>query len=145
MKKQKVKTERQKLLEKNIYTIQDFEQPQKEQKRFIRLSHYMLNHINYKKLSSSGKVALTYMLDWAFANEEFVKTQCFNFSTTMLTRNGIMANKTAISSLKELEHFGFIQKENNACKTSGITQKWFFSNSWYSGERTEYKEIWYGK
>lgn len=145
MKKVKVKTERQLLLEKNIFKIQDFEQPEKEPKRFIRLSHYMLNHINYKKLSSSAKVALTYMLDWAFASDEFVKTQCFDFSTTLLTRNNIMANKTAITSLKELEYYGFIQKENNACKYSGITQKWSFSNTWYSGEKSDYKSNWYGK
>ena len=133
-KKNKYKSELQTLKEERIYKLQDFELPNnlKQEKRFVRITHYMLQHENYKKMSSSAKVVLLYMLDWAFASEDYVKTQTFDFSTTMLTRNGIMANKTAISALRELEHYGFIQKENNACKNSGITQKWSFSSSWYT-------------
>lgn len=134
-KRPKFKTELQKLREENIYKIQDFEQPSKEEKRYIRLSHYMLHNINYIRLSSSAKVLLMYMLDWAFASEEFAKTQKFNYSTTMLDRQGVMSNKTTIKALEELQYYGFIQKENNATQDSGITQKWSFINEWYKGEK----------
>lgn len=137
-KRKKIKSERQLLLEKNVYQIQLFEQPPSQPKKFVRTSHYMLQHENYKKLLPNAKVALLYMIDWAFSNEEFIETQKFDFSTTMLTTNGIMSNKTAISALQDLEHYGFIQKENNACKYSGITQKWSFSNEWYMGKKREW-------
>lgn len=134
-KEKRQKTEREKLYEANISKTQDFEQPLKEERKFIRVTHYMLQHENYKKLSSSAKVVLLYMLDWSFSSEEYLHKRTFDFSTTILTRNKVMANKTAISGLKELEHYGFIQKENNARQDLGITQKWSFSNSWYSGKK----------
>lgn len=135
MSKKKFKTERQKLLEENIYRIQDFEQPTGNPKRFTRITHYMLSHKKFKELSSSAKVLLLYMLDWAFANEEFIKSHNFDFSTTMLERERIMTKKTTITAMNELEKQGFIQKENNACREAGITQKWSFTNRWYSGEK----------
>lgn len=73
------------------------------------------------------------MLDWAFASEQFIRTGTFDYSTTMLSSKGIMSNKTTIKALEELQHFGFIQKENNAVAKSGLTQKWSFSNEWYTG------------
>lgn len=137
--KKKIKTQLQQLREERIYKIQDFEMPlENEQKRYTRLTHYMLHHPNYIKLSSSAKVLLTYMLDWAFASDDFAKTQTFEYSTTMLSSKGIMSNKTTIKALEELQHFGFIQKENNATRDSGITQKWSFSNEWYTGIKREY-------
>ena len=90
-------------------------------------------HPNYIKLKTSAKVLLDYMRDWAFASEEFAKHQTFDFSTTMLVKQKIMSNKTTIKALNELEHYGFIQKENNATQNSGITQKWSFSSEWYTG------------
>lgn len=134
-KKKRLKTDKEILYEKNIGKLQDFQLPIDENKRrYVRITHYMLQHINYKKLSSSAKVALLYMYDWAFSSEEYLHFKTFDFSTTLLTRNDVMSNKTAISALRELEHYGFIQKENNACQSSGITQKWSFSNKWYKGE-----------
>ena len=137
--KKKIKTELQQLREERIYKIQDFEMPlENEQKRYTRLTHYMLHHDNYKNLSSSAKVLLTYMLDWAFGSDEFARTQTFEYSTTMLSSKGIMSNKTTIKALDELQHFGFIEKENNATKESGITQKWSFSSEWYTGIKKRY-------
>ena len=132
-KKKKIKTQEQIDKEKNVYSIQYFEKPNGNniEKRFVRIHHYMLNHINYINLSSSAKVLLTYMLDWAFASDEFAKKHTFDYSTTMLSRQGIMSNKTTISALEELQYYGFIQKENNARRDGGFTQKWSFSDSWY--------------
>ena len=90
-------------------------------------------HPNYIKLKPNSKVLLEYMKDWAFASEEFARYQTFDFSTTMLVKHKIMSNKTTIKALNELEYYGFIQKENNATQNSGITQKWSFSNEWYTG------------
>lgn len=131
--KKKVKTQTQIEKEQNVYSIQDFEKPKAEniEKRYVRIHHYMLNHINYINLSSSAKVLLTYMLDWAFASDEFAKNHTFDYSTTMLSRKGIMSNKTTISALEELQYYGFIQKENNARRDGGFTQKWSFSDNWY--------------
>lgn len=138
-KKKKVKSEIQVLREERIFKIQDFEMPSNsEQKRYTRLTHYMLHHENYKKLSSSAKVLLTYMLDLAFASEDFVRTKTFEYSTTMLSRQGIMSNNTTIKALAELQHYGFIYKENNATKGSGMTQKWSFSSEWYTGIKKQF-------
>lgn len=132
--KKKVKSEIQTLREERIFKIQDFEMPlNQEQKRYTRITHYMLHHENYKNLSSSAKVVLTYMLDWAFASEEFVRSGTFEYSTTMLSRQGVMSNKTTIKAFVELQHYGFIVKENNATRDYGATQKWSFSNEWYTG------------
>lgn len=58
--KKKIKTELQQLREQRIFKIQEFEMPlQNEEKRFTRLTHYMLHHPNYQALSSSAKVLLT--------------------------------------------------------------------------------------
>ena len=138
-KNKKNKTERELLYEKNLGKLQDFQVPPNENnKKYIRITHYMLQHQNYKKLSSSAKVALMYMFDWAFSSEEYLLNKKFDYSTTVLTRSGIMSNKTAIAALKELEYYGFVQKENNAYKGSGITQKWSFSSTWYTGEIRTY-------
>lgn len=132
-KKGKYKSELQELREKNVYQIQDFEAPKGEEKRYTRSMHYMKFHPNYIKLKPNSKVLLEYMKDWAFASEEFARLHTFDFSTTMLEKHKIMTSKTTGNALKELEHYGFIRKENNATKTSGITQKWSFSSEWYDG------------
>lgn len=129
----KIKSEKQLLYEKRAKEIDSFGQPLDASKKFIKITHYMLQHENFKNLSSSAKVALLYMLDWAFGNNEFLETGIFEFSTTMLSNNNIMSRITAMAALKELENAKFIQKENNACAHSGITQKWSFTNRWYTG------------
>lgn len=136
--KKKFVSELQQLKEKNLYQIQDFEQPIGIDKRHIRLTHYMMYHINYRKLSSSAMVVLSYMKDWAFASEEYIRTKKFDFSTTMLSNLGVMSNKTTMRAFEELQHYGFIQKENNATKDSGITQKWSFTCEWYKGEKEKF-------
>lgn len=139
MSKKKVKTDKELLYEKNVGKLQDFQIPLNEKdKRYFRVTHYLINHINFKRLSLKSKVVLFYMYDWAFVNEEYIQYKTFDFSSTMLSRNKIMTNKTTIEALKELEYYGFIQKENNACKNSGMTQKWSFSYKWYNGEKSKY-------
>lgn len=80
------------------------------------------------------------MKDWAFASESYIKNGTFEYSTTMLSKMRIMANKTQVEALNELQHYGFIQKENNARKDGGITQEWSFSCEWYNGTKGEYKK-----
>lgn len=128
----KQKSELQILTEERVFKVQKFEIPDNEAKRkFTRVHHYMLTHPNFKNLSSSAKVVLIYMKDWAFANEQYVRKQKFPFSSTMLSSQGIMSNKTTKTALEELQFYGFIQKENNATKESGMTQEWSFISDWY--------------
>jgi hypothetical protein len=75
------------------------------------------------------------MLDWAFASDEYLHNKTFEFSTTMLTNIGVMSNNTTILALKDLQHYGFIRKANNAMQGSGLTQKWEFISDWYKGEK----------
>lgn len=131
-KRQKVKSELQILKEERVYKIQKFEIPDNEEaKRYTRVHHYMLTHPNFKYLSSSAKVVLIYMKDWAFSNEQYVRERKFPFSSTMLSSQGIMSNKTTKTALEELQFYGFIQKENNAIQYSGMTQEWSFISDWY--------------
>lgn len=128
----KVKSELQILTEERVFKVQKFEIPDNEpKKKFTRVHHYMLTHPNFKNLSSSAKVVLIYMKDWAFSNEKYVRERKFPFSSTMLSSQGIMSNKTTKTALEELQFYGFIQKENNATKESGMTQEWSFISDWY--------------
>lgn len=140
MGKKKVLTRKEQLFKERATNIQVFEAPPTAEKGFTRAMHYMLMHPNYKKMSSSAKVLLMYMKDWAFSSDMYINHCIFEYSTTMLANIGVMANKTQIDALKELEYYGFIQKENNATKESGITQLWSFSDSWYKQERKKYKK-----
>ena len=128
----KKKSELQIMTEERVFKVQEFEIPDKEEKRkYTRVHHYMLTHPNFKNLSSSAKVVLIYMKDWAFANEQYVRKQKFPFSSTMLSSQGIMSNKTTRSALEELQFYGFIEKTNNATQDSGMTQEWKFVCDWY--------------
>lgn len=128
----KQKSELQILTEERVFKVQKFEIPDNEpKKKYTRVHHYMLTHPNFKNLSSSAKVVLIYMKDWAFANEQYVRKQKFPFSSTMLSSQGIMSNKTTRSALEELQFYGFIEKTNNATQDSGMTQEWQFSCDWY--------------
>lgn len=140
-KKKKVKTRYEQLFEQRATNIQDFEAPPTADKNYTRVLHYMLVHPNYKKMSSSAKVLLLYMRDWAFSSKQYIEHYQFEYSTTMLTNLGIMTNKTQIEALKELEYYGFIKKENNACQSGGFTQLWSFSDSWWKEERKDFKKI----
>jgi hypothetical protein len=140
MAKRKEKTAFEKMREERTAKVQIFEKPPKESGRYVKQTHYMLIHENYIKLSSSAKVLLSYMKDWAFASESYIKNGTFEYSTTMLSKMGVMSNKTQVEALNELQHYGFIQKENNARKDGGITQEWSFSCEWYNGVKGEYKK-----
>lgn len=132
----KKKNESQQLIAEKLGKLQKFEiSPNENGRQFIKITHYMLTHPNYIKLSSSAKVMWIYMRDWICKSEEYLEKATFDFSTTMLVRLKVMSNKTAIKALKELEYYGFIQKENNVNSFTGITQKWSFSDRWYTGER----------
>lgn len=50
-----------------------------------------------------------------------------------------VSKTTARCALLELEHYGFIKKENNAGQNYGFTQKWSLSNDWYK----DIKPIWH--
>ena len=50
-----------------------------------------------------------------------------------------VSKTTARCALLELEHYGFIKKENNAGQNYGFTQKWSRSNDWYK----DIKPIWH--
>ena len=135
MGRKKPKTEKQLLYEKRSIELQDCQRPRGESNRHIIKTHYMLNHINYIRLDLSAKVALDYMIDWAFGNDEFLKTGSFPFSITMLRNIGVMSSVTSTKALRQLESYGFIKKTNNATFQSGITQMWTFSNDWQNGEK----------
>ena len=139
-KSKRQKTAFEKMQEERTAKVQIFEKPPKESGRYVKQTHYMLVHENYIKLSSSAKVLLSYMKDWAFASESYIKTGIFEYSTTMLANMKVMSNKTQVEALNELQHFGFIKKENNARKEGGFTQEWSFSCEWYQGAKPEYKK-----
>lgn len=103
--------------------------PRSADKRFIKTTHYMLQHKKYRKLSSSAKVALLYMRDWATFNIEFWQSGVFEFSYSMLVNNEIMARQTAVNSIKELREAGFINLEVR--DGAGATNKYSFSDCWY--------------
>lgn len=111
------------LLEKNVFNIQDFEIPLNEAKnrQYTRNFNYMKFHPNYVKMTSNGKVALEYVKYFAFSNKEYVKYKTFDLSFSLLAKFMNVAPKTARYSLQELEHYGFIKKENNAGQTYGFT------------------------
>ena len=116
--------------EKNIRQIQDFEVPQGEDQRYIRLSIYMMSNPNWIKLSSSAKEVFVSMKAWALRSEEYLFNLTFEYSTTLLYKIGAMSNNTCIRALKELQYYGFIEKVNNATTDGGFTQKWKFSAKW---------------
>ena len=138
MAKKREKTAFEKMREERTAKVQIFEKPPKESGRYVKQTHYMLMHENYIKLSSSAKVLLSYMKDWAFASESYIKHGIFEYSTTMLSNAGVMANKTQVEALNELQHYGFIKKDNNARTDGGITQEWSFSCEWYMGSKPKY-------
>lgn len=140
-KKKKIKTQEQLLLEKNVYNIQDFEIPKSEtqNRQYTRNFNYMKFHKNYIRMTSNAKVALEYIKYFAFKNEQYINNKKFDLSYSLLATMMNVSSKTARYSLVELEHYGFIQKENNAGQGYGFTQKWSLSANWY----TDIKEQWH--
>ena len=126
----------------SVYEIQDFEVPISEKnKTYTRVTHYMKFHPNYLKMSPNAMVVLDYMKEWAFnpKNTEYIKYGTFDFAPSLVSRElKIMSDKTARNALKELQHYGFIEKANNAGFQYGLTQKWRFSSEWQYGERPLY-------
>lgn len=139
--KKKIKTPEEVAFEKNVKEFQVFEKPSGESNRFIRKFHYMLMNKNYIMLTPNAARALEYMKDWAFNPEckDFIKNHTFEYSITMLENLGVMTAKTANNAFDELEYYGFIKKENNACKSSGVRQIWSFSDEWYREIKPKYK------
>lgn len=131
------KAEREAYQEK--FKIQFFEQPSNVDKHnYVRLTHYMLHHKNYLSLSSSSKILLTYMRDWAFGCADYWKTGKFEYSSTMLENIGIMSRTQTIRSFKELRQKGFINAEHR--HGAGAISRWSFSDRWYTGKPEEYSE-----
>ena len=129
-------TEAEKLKDKHIFKVQTYERPVGESNRYFRIMHYMLMHRNFCNLSSNAVVVYLYMRDWVYDNEEYLHSQIFPFSASMITNKRKMSRPTVVKALKELEHFGFIKRENNACFQSGLTQYWSFIDDWFTGEKS---------
>lgn len=133
------KTDKEIAYEKNIQRIQDFEVPEGEDKRYIRIPIYMIKNPNWIKLSSAAKEVFISMKAWALNSEEYLMNLTFDYSTTLLYKIGAMSNNTCAKALKELEYYGFIDKANNATSQGGFTQKWKFSSRWQERTMPNYK------
>ena len=141
-KRRKNKTETQKLYEKNVKEPQSFEIPKEENKKsFSRFYTYMINHQNFLSLSGNAVKVYTLMRAeiWEDINK-YAKDMEFEFSANKIEAKGIMTKKTCIKALRELEHYGFIKKENNATYQSGLKQKWSFSDEWSKKIYSKFKE-----
>lgn len=119
---------------------QDYDKPTGENGKFTKIYSYMLTHPNYIALSNRARTVLTYMKDWAYGSKEFRDKRVFAFSPLLLEKLGVMTAKICRKGIKELEHYGFIKKANNATFQSGVAQMWAFSNEWYKGVKPRYEE-----
>lgn len=130
-KKNKIKTPEQVLLEKNVFNIQEFEIPPNEtqNRQYTRNFNYMKFHPNYVNMTSNAKVALEYIKYFSFTNKEYIQYRTFDLAFSLLAKFMNVSTKTARYSLVELEHYGFIEKANNAGFQYGFTQKWALSNN----------------
>lgn len=118
---------------------QDFEVAKRENdKSYVRIFAQMLKNPNYKKMSSNAKVAYMYMKQYVYKNEEFRDKRVFEYSAGKLAKLGVMSLNTAAKALKELEHYHFIKKENNATLQCGFTQKWSFDDDWQEREYEDF-------
>lgn len=133
MSRKKPKSEKDKLYEQNVKKPQSYEVPlQEEHKNFSRVYKYMTEHDNFLALSGNAVKVYVLMRTEIWEDiDDYAKTKTFDFSANSLDKAGIMSKKTVIRAMKELEHYGFIRKENNATYQSGMTQRWSFSDEWY--------------
>ena len=138
-KKRNPRTEEEKFYSE-VAKPQFYELPKNEKPIFTKAYSYIFTNANFMKASSSAKILYFYMKDWAYKNKEFRKNREFAYSITLLERQGIMTAKTCASALKELEHYHFIKKTNNATFQSGLTQKWTFDDGWYRQEFPKYQK-----
>lgn len=132
------KEEKKKEVAKNLELCS---RPFSKEKKFVKITQYMLHHPKYISLSLSSKVALLYMLDWATSNSDFWYTGKFEYSYSMLENMGIMSKMQSVRCFKELREKGFIDIRIKEGKTS--TNQWSFSNRWYTGKKESYTDsIW---
>ena len=123
------------LFQENVAKPQQHERTSPQDKQFVRIFNSMLDNKNYMALSGSAVKLFQYMKQWAIKNKEYKTYGTFDYSTGLLESEGIMAKKTCAMALKELEHYGFIKKMNNATSGCGFAQKWAFSDEWQKGDK----------
>lgn len=132
------------LLKTRIFDAQIFEIPINEiNRQYTKNYSYMKHHPNYIKMSSNAKVVLDYMKEWALnpKNEQYLNNGEFEFASSLISNKlKLMSDKTARYALLELQHYGFIEKTNNAGFQQGIVQKWKFSCEWQYEEKSKFKK-----
>lgn len=133
------KTQDDILFEKNVKEPQKHERTSPKDKQYVRIFNSMLGSENFMHLSGSAVKLLIYMKQFANKNPEYKKEKTFNYSTGLPVEKGFMAKRTCANALKELEHYGFIMKMNNAVSGCGFAQKWAFSDEWQKGTKEPYE------
>lgn len=133
MSKKKILTPQERKKQEIAQKLEECFNKRGEEKRFIKLSAYMLHHKNYIELSNYSKIALMYMRDWATKNTQFWENGKFEYSSSMLENIGIMSRIQAIKCFRELREKGFINAEYK--NGAGAINRWSFSNRWYTGDK----------
>ena len=118
------------LFQENVARPQEHERKSSQDKQFVRIFNSMLESENFIQLSGSAVKLLLYMKQWAIKNKEYKTYGTFDYSSGLPLKKGFMAKRTCATALKELEHYGFIKKMNNAMDGCGFAQKWAFSDEW---------------
>lgn len=122
------------------FKIQPFEQPENiDKKNYVRLTHYLLHHKNFIALSSTSKIVLIYMRDWAFGSADYWHTGKFEFSSTMLENINVASRSKTMRAFIELREKGFINAEYR--HGAGAINRWSFSDRWYTGQKEPFPEI----
>lgn len=123
------------LFEENVKRPKKHERTDSSEKQFVRIFNNMLDNQNFMNLSGSAVKLLLYMKEFANKSNEYKHYGEFDYATSLSESKGFMAKKTCANALKELEHYGFIEKRNNAMSGCGFAQKWAFSDKWQKGTR----------
>ena len=89
----------------------------------------MMSCETYKRLTNNAKIVYQYMKLWAYASKEYKDKGTFDYSISLAMKGANVSKNTAISSLKQLESEGFIERQNNSA-ASKETTKWAFSDKW---------------
>jgi len=91
--------------------------------KHVRLTHYMMNALVYKGLSSSAKALYSYMKLWACGRDTVV------YSATLA--RDIMARNTFFRARDELVEKGFIEYINkHRARDMRETAEYLFSTKW---------------